>query len=149
MPCHKISKLETRKEASKWHNYLNYEGRAQDDVDDDACSSSGERNKMQIDLVPAQLLGRDNPASLGRCCSAHLHNYWSPRRQRRRLTICLIAALRLPDRLFNCSSRVESGLYLRSEHQIYGPSRHACSKVSPALGSLFQFPLPLSQTFLR
>lgn len=57
MPCHKISKLETRKEASKWHNYLNYEGRAQDDVDDDACSSSGERNKMQIDLVPAQLLG--------------------------------------------------------------------------------------------
>lgn len=110
MPCHKISKLETRKEASKWHNYLNYEGRAQDDddVDDDACSSSGERNKMQIDLVPAQLLGRDNPASLGRCCSAHLHNYWSPRRQRRRLTICLIAALRLPDRLFNCSSRVRT-----------------------------------------
>lgn len=107
MPCHKISKLETRKEASKWHNYLNYEGRAQD-VDDDACSSSGERNKMQIDLVPAQLLGRDNPASLGRCCSAHLHNYWSPRRQRRRLTICLIAALRLPDRLFNCSSRVRT-----------------------------------------
>lgn len=34
MPCHKISKLETRKEASKWHNYLNYEGRAQDDDDD-------------------------------------------------------------------------------------------------------------------
>lgn len=31
MPCHKISKLETKKEASKWHNYLNYEGRAQDD----------------------------------------------------------------------------------------------------------------------
>lgn len=57
MPCHKISKLETRKEASKWHNYLNYEGRTQDDDDDDACSSSGERNKMQIDLVPAQLLG--------------------------------------------------------------------------------------------
>lgn len=50
MPCHKISKLETKKEASKWHNYLNYEGRRNkgratqdDDDDDDACSSSAER----------------------------------------------------------------------------------------------------------